>query len=301
MKKHLSTILILMMFLVGLSVLLYPAISAYVNSRNASRMVYDYKRAIRNSSQEVLDNIYSEAQAYNERLAQDPSAFYIPERVDGYWDALDIIGNGVMGSIVIDKIHVELPIYHGTDKGVLQVGAGHLEGTSLPVGGEGTHCVISGHRGLPSARLFTDLDQLEIGDTFRLETLDRTLTYSVDQVLVVLPTDSSALMPIPGEDHCTLVTCTPYGINSHRLLVRGIRTEEGSKPVAVKPSKTVRTVETITYKGVTIRGDALRIDPMIVAPFVAAPMLLLLLVVTIIQNVRETRRIRRTRTDENSQ
>ncbi len=182
--------------------------------------------------------------------------------MSGYTDTLDVSGTGIMGYITISKIGVELPIYHGTSDGVLQVAAGHLEGSSLPVGGAGTHAVISAHRGLPSAKLFTNLDELEVGDTFTITVLDRVLTYEVDQISIVLPTETDLLQPVEGKDYVTLMTCTPYGINTHRLLVRGKRIENAEN-----------------QKHIRVTADALRIEPIIVAPALAVPMLLVVLVV----------------------
>ena len=261
MKKHLSTILILILLLVGLSVLLYPAISAYINSKHASRIVASYQESVDNADDDRLAELFAGAEDYNRRLMADPDAFFFPDRLSGYRNTLDITGTGIMGNIMIDRIKVELPIYHGTDASVLQVGAGHIEGTSLPVGGAGTHCVLSGHRGLPSARLFTDLDQLEIGDTFTITVLDEVLTYQIDQIKIVLPTEYSDLLPVPGEDLCTLVTCTPYGINTHRLLVRGKR------------------IETVQQKpGIRVSNEAFKIDPLIVTPIASIPMVLVVLI-----------------------
>lgn len=266
MKNHLSTIIILLMFLVGLSVLLYPAVSTYINSKHASRVVANYQDTVDNSDDERLAAFFDGADDYNRRLIADPNAFYIPSRLSGYWQTLDITGTGIMGNITIEKLKVELPIYHGTDPGVLQIGVGHVEGSALPVGGDGTHCVLSGHRGLPSARLFTDLDKLEIGDTFVVSVLDRDLTYRIDQIKTVLPTESADLLPVKGKDYCTLVTCTPYGINTHRLLVRGIR--------EVTPEK---------RPGIRVRNEAFRIDPLIVAPIAAIPMVFVLLIGTFLR------------------
>ncbi|MBR2085851.1 MAG: class C sortase [Oscillospiraceae bacterium] len=266
MKSKLSTIIILLMFLVGLSVLLYPAISTYINSKHASRVVASYEDTVDNADEERITAYFDSADDYNRRLAADPNAFYIPSRLSGYWQTLDITGTGIMGNIFIDRIKVELPIYHGTDPGVLQIGVGHIEGTALPVGGDGTHCVLSGHRGLPSAKLFTDLDKLEIGDTFVITVLDRELTYRIDQIKTVLPTESADLLPVRGKDYCTLVTCTPYGINTHRLLVRGIREETPEK----RP-------------GIRVRNEAFQIDPLIVAPIAAIPMVLVLLIGTFLR------------------
>ena len=251
------------MLIVGLSVLLYPSISTYVNSKNASRVVAKYQEAVDNASDEQLAQMFAAADDYNKRLSEKSGAFYNPALVNGYLTTLDITGTGIMGKITINKLKVELPIYHGTDPAVLQIGVGHLEGSSLPVGGEGTHCVLSGHRGLPSARLFTDLDQLEVGDTFTLDVLDRTLMYQVDQIKIVLPTVTEDLQTVKDEDYCTLVTCTPYGINTHRLLVRGKRVE----------------VETLEVKpGIRVKNEAFQIDPLIVTPIAAIPLLVLLLI-----------------------
>ena len=181
MKKHLFSILIVAMFLIGLSVLLYPAISEYVNSKHASRVIASYNDALATSDDRSLEGIFNAASDYNKRLSEKPNAFFDPSLVPGYNEALDVT-HGIMGYIDIDKINVELPIYHGVEKEVLQVGIGHLPGTSLPVGGESTHSVLSGHRGLPSAKLFTDLDDIEIGDEFTITILNRLLTYKVDQI-----------------------------------------------------------------------------------------------------------------------
>ena len=259
MKKHFFSIAIFIMFIVGLSVLLYPAISEYINSKHASRAISEYNEKLDSSSADELSDIFTKAENYNKRLHDSPSAFFEPSLIDGYEDTLDITGTGIMGYIDIDKINVELPIYHGIGKEVLQVGVGHLTGTSLPVGGESTHCVLSGHRGLPSARLFTDLDELEVGDTFTITVLDRRFTYEVDQIKIVLPEEFDDLRKIDGKDYCTLLTCTPYGINSHRLLVRGVRIEN--------------TEDKVT--GVFVKNEAFRIDPLIVAPIAAIPLLII--------------------------
>lgn len=204
---------------------------------------------------------FEAADAYNQRLAATPNSFFTPEQVSGYDETLDVSGTGIMGYITIPRIGVELPVYHGTSDGVLQVAAGHLEGSSLPVGGAGTHAVISAHRGLPSAKLFTNLDELEAGDTFTITVLDRVLTYEVDRISIVLPTETDLLQPVEGQDYVTLMTCTPYGINTHRLLVRGHR---------------VNTRE--SQKHVRVTADATRIDPIITAPVIALPMLAVLLI-----------------------
>ena len=262
MKKNRSNIILILIFLVGLSVMLYPTISDYVNQKNQSRAVASYSEEVENLSDVDYQAYFDAADDYNRRLAETPDAFYRPEEVSGYTDTLDVSGTGIMGYITISKIGVELPIYHGTSDGVLQVAAGHLEGSSLPVGGAGTHAVISAHRGLPSAKLFTNLDELEAGDTFTITVLDRVLTYEVDQISIVLPTETDLLQPVEGKDYVTLMTCTPYGINTHRLLVRGKRIENAEN-----------------QKHIRVTADALRIEPIIVAPALAVPMLLVLLVV----------------------
>ena len=207
------------------------------------------------------DSSIDAADAYNRQLNTTPNSFYKPDLVSGYAQTLDISGTGIMGYITIPKISVELPIYHGTDEGVLQVAAGHLEGSSLPVGGAGTHAVISAHRGLPSAKLFTNLDELEVGDRFTITVLNRVLTYEVDQISIVLPTEIDQLLPTEGMDYVTLMTCTPYGINTHRLLVRGHR---------------VTAPENL--KRIRVAADATRIEPILIAPLLAVPLLLLLLI-----------------------
>ena len=262
MKKNRSNIILILIFLVGLSVMLYPTVSDYVNQKNQSRTVASYSEEVENLSDVDYQAYFDAADDYNRRLAETPDAFYRPEEVSGYTDTLDVSGTGIMGYITIPKIGVELPVYHGTSDGVLQVAAGHLEGSSLPVGGAGTHAVISAHRGLPSAKLFTNLDELEVGDTFTITVLDRVLTYEVDQISIVLPTETDLLQPVEGKDYVTLMTCTPYGINTHRLLVRGKRIENAEN-----------------QKHIRVTADALRIEPIIVAPALAVPMLLVLLVV----------------------
>ena len=262
MKKNRSTIILILIFLVGLSVMLYPTVSDYVNQKNQSRAVASYSEEVENLSDVDYQAYFDAADDYNRRLAETPDAFYRPEEVSGYTDTLDVSGTGIMGYITISKIGVELPVYHGTSDGVLQVAAGHLEGSSLPVGGAGTHAVISAHRGLPSAKLFTNLDELEAGDTFTITVLDRVLTYEVDQISIVLPTETDLLQPVEGKDYVTLMTCTPYGINTHRLLVRGKRIENAEN-----------------QKHIRVTADALRIEPIIVAPALAVPMLLVMLVV----------------------
>ena len=226
MRKHLTTIILILLLLTGLSFLLYPTVSDWWNSLHQSRAIAGYTEAVEGMDEESYEKWWNEAREYNEGLKHKPDRYRMTEQEQAEYEALlDISGNGVMGYIEIPGIHCSLPIYHGTDEAVLQVAVGHVVGSSLPVGGEGSHCVLSGHRGLPSAKLFTDLDQMEEGDLFMLYVLGETLTYEVDQITVVLPEEVNELELIEGEDYCTLVTCTPYGINTHRMLVRGRRTE----------------------------------------------------------------------------
>lgn len=260
MRKHLSTILLILVFLVGLSLLLYPTLSDYWNSFHQSRAIASYVETVADMGNQEYEAMLAAAEAYNEELAETGVKWKLSdEALEEYNSLLNVSDSGIMGYIEIPSINVYLPIYHGTSDAVLQTGVGHLEGSSLPVGGESTHAIISGHRGLPSAKLFTNLDQLTEGDTFQLYVLDETLTYEVDQILIVEPDDLSALTIEEGEDYCTLVTCTPYGVNTHRLLVRGHRIENERQAIRVT-------------------ADALQIEPVIVAPAVAIPILLLLLI-----------------------
>lgn len=231
MKKYLSNILLILVFLAGVSLLLYPSVSDYWNGLHQSRAIASYTEAVARLDNTDYERLWTEAEAYNQALPRDDSRYRMDEsQRKQYERLLNVSGNGVMGYVEIPRINCMLPIYHGTDPAVLQVAAGHVEGTSLPVGGPGTHTVLSGHRGLPSARLFSNLDQMEEGDRFQLHVLNETLVYEVDQILVVLPEELEALAIDENRDYCTLVTCTPYGVNSHRLLVRGQRvidTENG--------------------------------------------------------------------------
>ena len=223
MKKALPTFAFILCFLIGLSLLLYPAVSNRWNARHASQAIVDYDAAKEALTAEDYTQFFEAAQDYNERILQTEFPFMYHDKVEGYDESLNPDGSGMMGYITIEKINVQLPIYHGTSEGVLQKAVGHLEGSSLPTGGEGNHCVLSAHRGLPSAKLFSDLDQLREGDIFVLTVLDRQLHYAVDRILIVEPQEVEALYPQGGEDYCTLITCTPYGVNSHRMLVRGRR------------------------------------------------------------------------------
>lgn len=266
MKNKLTTILLILALFAGLSLLLYPTVSDYWNSLHASQAVADYAENVRNLEAEKYEQVLQDAKSYNQMLPYEQTTFALSEEEKEAYDALlDISGTGVMGYIEIPTVNISLPVYHGTEDAVLQIAVGHLEWSSLPVGGESTHCVLSGHRGLPSAKLFTNLDKLVAGDKFIMRVLDEVLTYEVDQILIVEPTDVSTLIIEAGKDLCTLVTCTPYGINSHRLLVRGHRIENQDEAKAIR-----------------VTSDAIQIEPLIVAPAVALPMLLVLLMILLV-------------------
>lgn len=214
------------MFIVGLSIMSYPIVSQVWNSYHATRTVAIYDEAVNEMSEKDYTEVFEKAEAYNKELYENSDYLYDPEKLEGYEDILNVHDSGIMGHITIDKINVSLPIYHGTTKAVLQVGAGHLEGTSFPIGGKNTHSVITAHCGLPSAKLFTDLEKLKVGDQFKITVLNKTLWYEVDNISIVEPTDIEELKIVDGKDYVTLLTCTPYGINSHRLLVRGHRIQK---------------------------------------------------------------------------
>ena len=258
-KKHVTTILLVLILLTGVSLLLYPTISDYWNSFHQSRAIASYVKSVAEIDHTDYEKMWQEAVAYNEKLKENSGRWALTdEELKKYDQLLNISDTGIMGYIEIPKINVSLPIYHGTDEAILQIAVGHIPGSSFPVGGKGTHCVVSGHRGLPSAKLFTDLDQMEEGDLFMIRILDETLTYEVDQMRTVEPEELSDLEIDEDRDLCTLVTCTPYGINSHRLLVRGHRVENQEEGT------------------VHITADAQQTDPVMVAPAVAVPLILLL-------------------------
>ena len=267
-----TTWLLVLIMLAGLSLLLYPTFADWWNSFHATRAIASYSEAIADMDTSTLDTMWNEAVEYNSKYFQPNSALsnISDEHQEVYNQTLDVTGTGIMAYIEIPKIRVELPIYHGTEDVVLQIAIGHLENTTLPVGGASTHCVISGHRGLPSAKLFTDIDQLVEGDTFIIQTLGRTLTYEVDQIRVVLPTELANLVIEENMDYCTLVTCTPYGVNTHRLLVRGKRTENAEGEIYVP-------------------ADAAQIQPIYIAPFIGIPILLILLIYLLISTSRRKR------------
>ena len=261
MRNRKTAIFLTLGFLVGICILLYPAFSDFWNSKTQSRAITNYESVLENMKPEDYSAIFEEAHAYNKALYETKYPLMDYKDVPGYFDTLSLTDNDMIGYLKIERISVELPVYHGTSDEVLNKGVGHLQGSSLPVGGENAHCVMSAHRGLPSSKLFTDLDRMEIGDTFQIIILDQVLTYQVDFIKIIEPTDVSDLEIIDGGDYCTLFTCTPYGINTHRLLVRGVR------------------IETIKEKPVLyVSNEAFRIEPLMVTPAVAAPMLLVLLI-----------------------
>lgn len=261
MKKNWSTILLIFIFIIGLSLLLYPSFADWWNSLHQSRAIASYSEEVANMDDDRYDEIWNAAWEYNRSLTERHNSFLLSdEQRAEYESLLNVGGTGVMGYIEVPAIDVTLPVYHGTDESVLQVAIGHLDWTSLPVGGEGSHCVVSGHRGLPSARLFTDLDQMELEDTFLIRILDEVLTYEVDQILIVEPQETKDLLIWEGRDLCTMVTCTPYGINSHRLLVRGHRIDNLAQAQVVR-----------------VAADAMIVNKLLVAVFLLVPILMMLL------------------------
>ena len=259
MQNRKITIILLIAFFVGLSVLLYPSLSSYWNEKTQSEAIVDYESMLENYKPEDFTALFEAAEQYNRELnaLKMPLVEY-PQLDELYWSVLNVQGNGMIGFITVPKIGQELPVYHGTSEGVLAIASGHMQGTSLPIGGLGTHSVISAHRGLPTAELFTHLDRMEIGDIFYFTILDRTITYEVDQIRIVEPNDTSLVVTEAGKDYCTLLTCTPYGINTQRLLVRG------------------HQVDATQTKNLYIANQAYRVDSLIVMCFVALPILFVL-------------------------
>ena len=286
-KRRWTDLLLVLILLIGLGIVAYPSFSDYWNSFHQSRAIVSYAESVATLDNAEYERMWDEAMQYNGYLVQKPNQWAIePEESEIYNDRLNVGGTGNMGFISIPRINVNLPVYHGTEESVLQTSVGHIEGTSLPVGSPhldeedfqkvsfGSHCVISGHRGLPSAKLFSDLDKMEIGDTFTFNVMDQVLTYEVDAINVVEPEDSKLIELVPDQDLCTLVTCTPYGINTHRLLVRGHRIENEKAKLNIR-----------------VTADAVRLDTLYTAPFIAAPVLLLMAAyVMMISGRRERRR-----------
>lgn len=268
-KRRLTTAALILIFLLGLALLLYPSLSNWYNTRYASRVISTYQDNVSALDEQSYAQILRSAKEYNDAYQSFGDFTLSPEQEVDYLAQLDISGTGIMGYLEIPKLNVSLPIYHGSSEGVLQVAIGHLEWSDLPVGGSGTHCVLTGHRGLPNARLFTDLPDLDLGDVFYIQVLDEVLTYEVDQILTVLPNEVEEIMPEEGQDYCTLLTCTPYGINTHRLLVRGHR---------VANEEAARTI--------TVTADAVRVESLVIAPFIALPILLVLLLIVLFDGRR---------------
>ena len=278
MRRRLGNILLTLAFVVGIALIAYPSFSDWWNSFHQTRAIAGYTATVANMDREDFDRMWAEAEAFNEYLAKKPNRFNLtPEELATYNSILDVTGTGIMGYIDIPSIKISLPIYHGTDESILQIAIGHIAGTSFPIGGEGTHAAVSGHRGLPSARLFTDIDKLQAGDKFLLQMLDRTLTYEVDQIRIVLPQELQDLEIDPYQDYVTLITCTPYGVNTHRLLVRGHRVDNDNTDAT------------------RITADAMRFEPVIVAPLVAAPILLVLLIILLVSTSKWNRQRKRHR------
>jgi len=269
MFRKISTIVMLSLFFIGLSVLLYPAISSYWNSKTQSQVVESYENMLQNMNKEDTDAIFEEAERYNKSLFELQYPLREYGKLQGYHQALNLNASGMMGYITIPTIGVELPIYHTVSESVLAFAAGHMEGTSLPIGGESTHSVLSAHRGLPNAKLFTDLNRVQLGDTFTITILDRVFLYQVDQILTVTPENTAEVQIVEGQDYCTLITCTPYGVNTHRLLVRG------------------KQIDTLVEKQVYVGDEAYQIDTLVVTPIVALPILFVLIIFVLLQPVKQ--------------
>ncbi len=275
-KQHLLTVVMTAGMIIGISLLLYPSVANYWNTYHSAQTIMSYTETVTKMDKSEYKKMLESARAYNKRLAETGLKWMLTDAEKAeYNKELMIDESGIMGFVSIPKFHIRVPIYHGTDEDVLQSAIGHLEGSSLPVGGKSTHCMISGHRGLPSARLFTDLDKVKEGDTWTITVMNETLTYECDQIRIVLPDDLSDLKIEKGKDLCTLITCTPYGVNTHRLLVRGHRVPNANGTAEVT-------------------ADAIQIEPVFIAPFLAGPILLILLIILLIS----TRRAKRVGPDE---
>lgn len=267
MKKHKVTIIMITLFFIGLLTLFYPTLSNYYNEKNQSKTIYNYENILNEKNKIDFEKLKEDAINYNKELSELTEPLLSYENIQNYNELLNINNDGMIGYLTIDKIKVELPIYHGISNEVLNSSVGHLEGSSLPIGGNSTHSVLSAHRGLPSAKLFTDLDKLEVGDIFKITVLDEVLTYEVDKIVIVSPSDREYLKIEKDKDYVTLLTCTPYGINTHRLLVRGVRVTGNTKK---------------NY----ITTEGFRINRMIVIPIVALPIIVLLLLIILIKPVK---------------
>lgn len=281
-SSNVLTYLILGFLLIaGIGFIAYPTVANLWNRINSAKVIEDYDAAVQNLGEDETERMWEEALKYNMDYSGANGFVLKDDLLAQYDNVLNIDGNGLMGYIEIEKINVELPIYHGTSDAVLQVASGHLEWSSLPVGGKGTHCVLSGHRGLPGAKLFTDLDMLVEGDKFKIHILDELLTYQVDQIRIVVPTDVQDLCAEGDNDYCTLVTCTPYGVNTHRLLIRGHRIEND-----------------LVDMGSEVISEAVRIEPLIVTTVVAIPLMVLILVCVLVFGDKGYKKYKRREKDE---
>ena len=270
-KRNLLTVVMTAGLVAGITLLLYPSVANYWNTYHSAKTIMNYSETVANMDKEDYKRILKSAREYNDRLAETGMKWMLTDAErEEYNKELAIDDTGIMGFVSIPKFHIRCPIYHGTDEELLQRAIGHLEGSSLPVGGKSTHTLVSGHRGLPSAKLFTDLDKVKEGDTWTITVLNETITYECDQVRIVLPDNLSDLNIEEGKDLCTLITCTPYGVNTHRLLVRGHRVPNANGTASVT-------------------ADAIQIEPIYIAPFVAGPILIILLIILLISTRRAKR------------
>ena len=266
-----STIVLVVILLAGVGIFLYPSVSDWWNSMHATKAIAGYVSAVEDLSGQEREDMLEAARQYNTRLQNGVDFLLTEEELEEYNSLLDVTGTGIMGYVQISAIGVNLPLYHSVEESVLQIAVGHIPGSSLPVGGERSHAILSGHRGLPSAKLFSDLDQIVEGDIFTVNILEQTITYMVDQIRIVLPEETDELAIKPGRDYCTLVTCTPYGVNSHRMLVRGKRIENIAGEVVVV-------------------AEAVRIPTYVVIPAVGIPILFITLtIMLIVSGIRERR------------
>lgn len=271
-NSKLGNVLFGMIVLLGLAVIAYPTVSDWWNQRHQTQAIANYVDTVNSLSESNVQDILNEAHEFNKKLPRGVSVGLTEEQEAEYYKILDITGTGIMGYIQIPKINVNLPIYHGVDENILEIAVGHVLGSSFPVGGEGTHAALSGHRGLPSANLFTDLDELTEGDTFTITILNKLLTYQIDQIRIVLPQDVSNLAIDEGNDYITLITCTPYGVNSHRMLVRGKR------------------IANEEVNNVTVVAEANRLSPTLVIGGIAIPLIMIAMVISFVSSGARSKR-----------
>lgn len=261
-KNNITTIILVILLLIGVGVIVYPTFSNWWNDRTQSKAIANYQMSADNLDDSAYEKLLEKAREYNEKLSNLTAPLLDYKELSEEYNVLDVSGSGVIGYITVPQLNIQLPVYCGTSEEVLNVAIGHLQGSSLPVGGESTHAVVVAHRGLPSAKLFSDLDKLVVGDEFTITILNETFTYQVDEINIVLPDETQKLNIIKGEDHVTLVTCTPYGINSHRLLVRARRIEPEEEKILLR-----------------VPADATQVDPMLVVPFIVMPLVIIMIIV----------------------